>query len=402
MPEGSDFVKTDVVDKIDEKSTEDYILDVAKSSSYQNQTREYYSDFLNWRTKKDNPYGYAYVKDVRERTYVDGQGYVSDGPDKAERAALANCSKLVAILLIISQLVTFVERAFVSKLKNISVFDVDFFSYATEGNDIEFDIVLIHSAISIIKYLVPIILFFLITRIPLSVALPKADKKDYQLSISGVAFLLMITTFGRTANFILGRAAGYFGMYYTDFASINLADNKSIAVYCVCEYLIVPILIEILFRGVILQFFRQYGDLFALIISCAVNVLFNNNLMMTGYVALTSIVVGLFALRCGSIYTAIAMRISARLVTMVVSVGISSLESYTAYLAEGVVYMIIVSFALITYSRMISKKNCNFNITDSYTHLSTRSKIVVLFSVKEVIIWLVMVLVSMIFSVRFM
>lgn len=384
-----------------EKKSESYILDVAKSSSYQNQTEKYYDDFGKWRSKKNNPFGYAYVKDVRERTYVDGKGFVSDGPDKAERKALANCFKLLAGLMIVTQLFVLAEYFFIAKIKGLTVFSTNFFGYALVSTDVSFDVVLVLGIMTILKLAVPIAIFFAVTKMPFSVALPKAKKRDFELSVSGVAFMLMATIFGRIANTALAYFAELIGIKMYDFSFINTTDVKSMIVYAVCEYVIASILMEIFFRGVILQIFRQYGDFFALMVSCIANVLFYGDFSTAGYMALTSAVIGLFTIRCGSVYTAIAMRVSARLVTMVVSIGIAFVDNEIALLVEAIVSVVIISFALITYSRMISSKLCDFNITDSYTHLSTKSKFVVMFSTREVVVWLVLVLILMIYNVRF-
>lgn len=389
-----------VLDEVGNKNN-DYILDVAKSSSYQNQTEKYYDDFGKWRSKKNNPFGYAYVKDVRERTYVDGKGFVSDGPDKAERKALSNCFKLLAGLMIITQLFVIAEYFFIAKIKGLTAFSTNFFGYALMSSDVSFDVVFVLGMMSILKLAVPIVVFFAVTKMPFSVALPKAKKRDFELSASGVAFMLMATIFGRIANTALSYLAALVGIKMYDFSFINTTDIKSMVFYVICEYIIASVLMEIFFRGIILQIFRQYGDFFALIVSCIANMLFYGDFSTAGYLALTSAVIGLFTIRCGSVYTAIAMRISARLVTMVVSIGIAFVDKDIALLVEAIVSVVIISFALVTYSRMISSKLCDFNITDSYTHLSFKSKFVVMFSTKEMILWLVMVLVLMIYNVRF-
>ena len=378
-----------------------YILDVAKSSSYQNQTEKYYEEFGKWRTKKNNPYGYAYVKDVRERTYVDGKGFVSDGPDKAERLSLANCFKLLGILLIISQIFTFLEYFVIAKIKGVSLYSHDFFAdFLTEG-DPGFKVVATYCFFEIMKLLVPVVLFFFITKMPFSVALPKSQVRDYELTISGIAFMLLAMIFGRTANYFLSLIFEPLGLGIYDFSFLNSTDIRSIVLYSVVEYVILAVLIEVFFRGVILQIFRQYGDLFALITCCITNVLFYGDVTNMAYLALTSVIISLFTMRSGSIFTAIAMRLSVSLVSLAVSMGISYVDKDVATFVEAIVSIAIVSFALITYSKMISSKAFDFNITDSYTHLSAKSKCIVMFSTMEMIVWFVLVLVMIIFNIRF-
>ncbi|MBE6837028.1 MAG: CPBP family intramembrane metalloprotease [Ruminococcus sp.] len=388
-------------EEMNDESIPDYILDIAKSSSYQNQTVEYYKDYSDWRLKKNNKYAYTYVKDVREKTYVDGKGFVSDGPDKAEKIALSNCFKLVSCLLIIPQIFTFLEDYIISKALGYDFKNLYYVGSTSYIINYSFSSVALSCIMHIIKMVVPIVLFFVITKIPKSVVLPKAKTSDYELSISAIAFILMGTIIGKSINLLLGQAFSFVGIGVTDFVLVDFSDVKSVLVYAFCEYIIMSILVEVLFRGIILQLFRQFGDMFALLVSCITNVLFFNDVTLIGYLTLTTVIIGLFTLRSGSIYTAIAMRISARLVVMVISICRFYIGEDIALWVEIIVSIVIISFALVVYSRMISKKLCDFNVTDSYTHLSTKTKFVVMFSTTTVIVWLVLTLVLMIFSVRF-
>ncbi len=58
-----------------------YLIDIAKDKTYQNQFDDYHKEFSKWRTKKGNPYGYSFVHDTREHTYVDGEGYYQRSAD---------------------------------------------------------------------------------------------------------------------------------------------------------------------------------------------------------------------------------------------------------------------------------------------------------------------------------
>lgn len=383
------------------ESKPDYILDVTKTSSYQNQTEEYYQLYGKWRSKEKNPFGYSYVKDVREHTYVDGKGFVSDGPDKAERKSLVACFNLIGLLLIISQVFSLIENIIISKINNFSIYSTNFYLDATNIDNVSFSVVLVSCVASILKLCVPIGLFFAITKFPKIVAMPKAKKTDYEMSISGVSFILMATMLCRAANIMLNFFTEKIGINFSNVEFIDTLDIKSIIIYCVCEYFIVGVLTEILFRGVILQFFRQFGDLFAIIVSCIANVVFCADISQLGSVALTSVVLALFTIRTGSITTAICMRLASKVVDMIVTMGVSSVSGDIKILVEGAVAVAIISFALATYSRMISSKMVNFNVSDSYTHLTMKEKFVLMVSSVPVVVWLVVALVSLIFSVRF-
>lgn len=387
----------DLDEKLDKQS---YIIDVAKSSSYQNQTEEYFEKYGQWRSKKNNPYGYDFVKDSREHSYIDGKGYVDDGPDKAERIALSNCCKLVGFLMIVMQAITIIQMLVLPLVsENYVAFSSHIF------NDLEnppFVVVCVSCAFSILRLLVPIILFIFIAKMPLAVVMPKGEKRDLNISISGVSFMLMALIIGRYANMLLAKLFSYIHVDFANFNMIDTKDPKSIIVYALTEYVILSILIEVLFRGFILQLFRQFGDMFALVVSCLLNVLFYGDATSMGHIMITSIVVGLFTLRSGSIYTAIAMRVSARLVTFFMSMGLNFVDPKIVGLVDAVISALIIAFSLITYSKLMTNSNCDFNITDSYTHLNSKTKFITMLSSKELCIWLIMVFITMVFNIRFL
>lgn len=385
----------------DPNAKPNYILDVAKSSSYQNQTEEYYQAYGKWRTKPKNHFGYSYIKDVREHTYIDGKGFLADGPDRNERIYLLNCFTLLGALMIIPQVLTYLDRFIISDMTNTSFFFNDFFMGITRVDNAPFKMVVISSVISILKLLIPIVAFLAITRFPRIVAFPKAKVKDYEMSISGISFLLMATILCRAGNLAVNWATSKVGIDFSSVSFIHTDDMRAVVFYAISEYIVVGILTEILFRGIILQFFRQYGDLFAIIVSCIANVVFCADISQLFNVALMSIVLALFTVRTGSLFTAVAMRLCSRLCEMVISIGLVNIDDSLTLLLECSASIIIVSFALVTYSKMISSRKINFNVSDSYTHLAMKEKFIIMVSSGTMVVWFVTAIVLTISSVRF-
>lgn len=394
-------VENETVINTDEAEKEAYILNVAKSSSYQNQSEEYYEAFSKWRAKKNNHFGYDYVKDVRENTYVDGKGYVSTGPENAEKNALINCVRLISFMLIAAFSLNFVNYFIVAKLKGIKLYSPVFFAYQTSIEEVPFDVVLTTCALSVLKLLIPVVIFFMFTKMPLSVTFPKAAKKNRLVTVAGISFMMFASIFGRVNDSVLDFAFGKIGIAFSNFSYLNPTDLKSHIVYIVCECLVISVLTEILFRGVILQFFRQFGDLFALIAATIASGLFSGDITSICADTITALIIGIFTLRSGSIFTAFAMRISERLVTYLFIIMASYGNDSKAVLIESLVMLVIICFALIAYSLVIKTKDFDFNIKDSYTHLTLKNKCLHLISARESILFLVIVLITLILSIRF-
>lgn len=389
------------IDEYTPDPTPNYILDVTKLSSYQNQTEEYYQSYGKWRSEKNNKFGYKFVKDIREHTYQDGKGFVSDSPDKAERKTLASCFNLIAVVLIISQLLNLLEHFIIARMNRFSIYSSVFFLDLSRIENVSFSEVLVSCVFRILKLAVPIAIFFFVTRFPKAVALPKAKNKDYELSLCGISFILLVTILSRTANNGLNMLTNIIGIDFSNNSFLHTYDTKSIVLFCIVEYFIFPILTEILFRGIILQFFRQFGDFFAILVSCITSVICCRDISQIMPVALYSVILALFTIRTGSITTAIFMQISANIVEMIVSRGVLIVSPDVQVIVEAYVGIAIISFALIAYSRNISKKIIDFNVDDSYTYLTLRDKFIIMISSGALIVWLVLALVVFVLSIKF-
>ncbi len=385
-----------------EEDIEAYMIDVAKSSSYQNQTEEYYREFVKWRSKADNPYGYKFVKDSREHTYEDGKGFVDDGPSKAEKEALLNCCRLMGIVLLSLTFVTVIQMMVMPLFGGNSYVSDLFMSGFSVGEDKQRELVIASSIFSVLRLLVPAVIFKCVSRIPMKVILPKAEKRDLNLSVTGITFMLMAVIIGNYTNRYLAKLFALVNIDFSSFNMINTRDPVAIIVYSVCEYVIVSILIEIFYRGMILQTFRQFGDLFALILSGVINVLSFGDITMTGYIFMSSLVVGLFTLRSGSIYTAIAMRITARAAIFFTSVGITYVDPKISSLVETFISLTVISAALIAYSRLLSNGQRNFNLADTMTHINGKTKLITLLSSKAMTVWFVSAVIIIILNIRFL
>ncbi len=57
------------------QNIDEYLIDVAAEKVYVSQDKAYHDAFTKWRNDKHNRFGYRFVHDSREHTYVDGEGY---------------------------------------------------------------------------------------------------------------------------------------------------------------------------------------------------------------------------------------------------------------------------------------------------------------------------------------
>ncbi|WP_124101033.1 type II CAAX endopeptidase family protein [Ruminococcus sp. Marseille-P6503] len=382
-----------------ENYDDDYMIDVAKEHEYQNQNEEYSTAFLKWRSDKKNPYGYKFVHDTREHTYVDGEGYVEKKPAQAEKKALLKCCLLLGITMLFMLAVdlgsVLTVKYYFGLNDGVGVYYSELYDY----KPIRADAVLFTAVCSLLKYIVPIVVFKGLSRLPAKVMLPVA-KGSFKIGAFGVLLMLVVMAIGRIGNFLL---AGLFGLVKIDslYYDYIYTDNQTVMlIFFVTQFILVPLLIEILFRGLILQTFRQFGDLFAILITSFVSCLCYYSLSQIGYIFCASLVVGLFTVRSGSIYTAFAMRISGRVVTFIMTYISLQLGYVGGKITETVICLAIFAGAIVAYSRLVSRGDWNFNIKNDESHMTLGEKLKASATSTALIAWIILAFFLTVFTIK--
>lgn len=384
-----------------EKSSE--YIDVARNADYQNQSHEYYREFLNWRSSGNNPYAYYFVRRKNEHSYVDGKGFVSNDPRDSEKKVLRRCCRLIAMTMLTIIIFSLAEMFYVSMYWGKFVFSVTKILYAEPVDlyDVPMSLCFGVCAIRGLKLLIPILIFILDTRIPRVVFLPKADKTFPNMTACAFVMAIMAATFCRISNDVLAYVGGKIGVGVYRFDYMYSEDVLPTVFFGFFSCFVVSILSEILFRGLILQTMRQFGDMFAFIVCCIAEAFCGFDLLGFANTVCIGIIITLFTLRTGSIMTAIGMRISATTLFFLLDiVGVYFNEGY-ARIAEAGVCLVIVAVSLIIYSRVTLTQNFSFNVNNSKTHLSIAKKLTVFFSHSGIMLWFIIDLTVAVFSLRF-
>ena len=209
-----------------ENTGSEYMIDVAKEHKYQNQSEEYNRALHKWREDPDNRYGYTYVHDTREHTYVDGEGFVDNSPVPAERQSLTRCCSLLGFTMIIMALVDFSKM-----LVNRHIFGLQdgtrlFYTDLAETGVVSFPahIVYTAAAFSVLKYLLPILFFRLISGIPAKVAMPVNKDTPRGFYSGGITVMLVILALGRMGNYVIAFLFSRIGIDSTYYDYIEGED----------------------------------------------------------------------------------------------------------------------------------------------------------------------------------
>lgn len=170
---------------------------------------------------------------------------------------------------------------------------------------------------------VPVLLYFAIRRIPLEEALPfqRAGALKTAACVFFGAAVCMLANIPANVVSNVQKAFGFSG----DLPEMPLNDDPRVLVlYVVTIAVIPPIVEELLFRGMILQSLRRYGDGFAVVASAILFGLYHGNFIQMVFAFIAGLAMALVVVRTGSLWTSVLIH----LINNGVSVGLQMVQRY--------------------------------------------------------------------------
>lgn len=376
----------------------DYFIDVARDHIYQNQGKEYTKAFTEWRNDEKNPYGYAFIHDSREHTYVDGEGYADEFAVTSEKETLHRCFKVAGIAMLI--LIGF-QTALSISMKWIFGAQMDGWVYYSERSSLRkysFEQITVYCAIKIIAYLSVILFCALKLRLPRKVYMPNEQVSRKKITYA-VCVSLIFMVIARFFDYLLVK------MFYS--VNIDMCFYRYVVgnspsgqyFYIATELLIVPILSEIIFRGFFLQLFRQFGDTFAVIFSSILASCCFHDISKLMYMFFFSVILATVTIKTGSLFTSMIARIIVVDVTYVLNDFSVGVLDYELRFREIIVciFLLVVCTCIITYLQeyIITPRN-----RPNSTEITLADKLRLVLNSNYMIVWLLLSLFETILAVR--
>ncbi|MCM1523036.1 MAG: CPBP family intramembrane metalloprotease [Ruminococcus sp.] len=272
--------------------------------------REYNEMYRKWKINHKNDYGFYFEGGGGELTYRDGMGFITEYPEAAERSAITRTHTVIANTLIIYTAMNILVSIFFSVLPIVCSVD---FSYDPGGyftGNEKTSIILIY----IIKLaeIIPSAVY-LVSRVkmPVKVMLPVKilNKPLFYEAIPMAVLIWGIIT-------LLSDMRFFGSIKLLEYVPINtmwLPENRAAAVfYAVMTVILIPAGSELIYRGVFMQIFRQFGDGYALFITSVLSAITAGSAYSFLVVLICSLVTGYFTVRTGSVLTAVIMRVIMR------------------------------------------------------------------------------------------
>lgn len=226
-------------------------------------------------------------------------------------------------------------------------------------------------------FAVPILAVMLLTKIPPGTAFP-LRKMRLSIAIPAVFFCLGVSFLGTyLADFIsmfFEQAIGY------EPAMPDLAVPDGIPariLYFISVAIFPAFLEEFMFRGVIMQSLRRYGDSFALITSAIMFSFCHENLVQGPPTLLVGLAIGYFVMRTGSIWIGVIVHFANNAFAVLVDFlpeTMTALQEAVFSAVYVIIYLVgaIVSliFLILKHPRMFRTIPSNYPLTEPQKHVT--------------------------------
>lgn len=302
---------------IEQSNTE--IIDVVDEFDYSTQQDSYNKRFKQWRQNKSNPYAYNFVLDKREQVFVDGQGFVDESAAEAENTVLGRILHIIGIALLASILIETVLFNICVMVFDVLGFDIHstYFNSVVYGSKTEVVIALV--AFTFLKLAVPMGIIQIKFKIPARLGYPGSLGDPGELASAIAAAMVVSVVSGIPAAYSEGTKEIY-NFFKNYAADMSVWGQEEFLIYTIFDVIVVSVLSELLFRGSMFTALRQFGDCYAILITSVLAGLLTQNFRIMLGTILISVVSSIGMLRSGTIFTAIAVRVTYKLYLLTLAV----------------------------------------------------------------------------------
>ncbi|MDE6036402.1 MAG: CPBP family intramembrane metalloprotease [Ruminococcus sp.] len=291
------------------KTTDDSknIIDVVSEFDYSTQNEKYNNNFRKWRKNKKNPFAFNFSVNKNESIFIDGKGFVDNSHTISEQRTLNNIFYVIGLAMLIwvtSENIIGKSIIYILDIIGINIHSA-FFSTSCYGGSIE--IVTVMIIISLIKIYVPTVYIHKKFRMPLNVGFMATMNHPSEL-INAIAMSLIVCTITSIPDAYSSSAKEIYDYFSSTNADISVWGQAEYVIYTIFDVIIMSVSAEILFRGAIFSALRQFGDIFAVIVTSVMASLLTQNFPDMFTVFFISVISSLGMLKSGSIFTAFAVR----------------------------------------------------------------------------------------------
>ncbi len=366
---------------------------------WRQQDKEYNESYKKWRKQNKGTTGFYFSQNPNELTYQHGVGFIKDYPEAVESSALKGISHYLGMCIIFFIIANIFGAYILPMILSYFGFDIkiDVFANKTYGNPLLICSIYVLRLILFVLY--PLIICLKKLKLPIQVMYPIKiiNKPLFKLTVP--VTMLFIGT-----GFIMTRILTFFldtininSTFAQDYTNFNIKYN---VLYFMIIVFLSPIISEFGLRCIFIQLFRQFGDIFAIIIVSAVTALMTFNLSSFCYVFFTSVAVSYFLLRTGSIISSFIMRIIINLVDFFIITLYNNIDHTSFELISSSLCLIFIIIGIICIKLYVKNHTEKLDMKISTQYLPFSEKIITMLSSKAILISISLIFILFILNLK--
>ena len=168
---------------------------------------------------------------------------------------------------------------------------------------------------------------------------------------------------------------GVFGMKLTS-PDISMPDGVlGVTVNIIRTVIVAAFVEEIALRGAVMGNLRQYGDKFAIMASAMMFGIMHGNLIQTPFALIAGCAIGYLAIKCGSLWVAVAIHAINNGLSVFISYAIDVLDESVALLVQLAIIYGLSAVGVICLV-LFNKRNAHYELRQNTTSLSIKEMVI--------------------------
>jgi hypothetical protein len=360
-------------------TSEKNIINVVEQFDYSTQDDGYNQSFIKWRKNKDNPYSFNFKMDRRESVFVDGKGFESKSLPTAERNCVIKIMNVAGIAMLMWVVIDNIISKAVISLFSFLGFDIhtSFFSTGFYGGDVEIVTSLI--LIGLMKVILPAWYVHWKLKMPLKAQYMTRLRHSSDM-IATLCMSLAASAVTSLPNIYTNRTRQVFNYFREIDADATAWDQQQFIIYAIFDIVVVSVMSELFFRGAIFGALRQFGDLFAVVVTSMMSALLVQDVREFPAALLMSAIAAAGMLRSGSILTAVYVQIIFKLYRMAL-ILLESTSVDSAFLKRNIFILAVFIFGVagVSLLYMLGKKKNHHRIASYKSEITMWQRLVIAF-----------------------
>lgn len=259
---------------------------------------------------------------------------------------------------------------------------------------------LITMGTTILSLCVPFLVYAMCIRIPLRTALP-LKAPEFSIVLPAVFICIgasMVASFGSS---VLQTMLSWLGIYAPgNLGEMPASGGGATLLYLINATLLPAFLEEFVFRGILMQSLRRFGDGFAVVVSAVIFSAAHGNLMVFPIAFVVGMCMGYFVIRTGSLWTGIIVHLLYNSLSVALNQLYSVISPNAVSIVDSAVIIVELLLALFSLLYLVHTRPGMFTLRPAQTNLSEKSKLQTFFTAILIILALVFFLILAVTGLR--